>query len=189
MNARHGVHVLGCDPGFASFGYSVIELLPTSERVVLVGVIRTTKSEKKANLLAADDNLDRLQAIAIMINDLLATYSPVAITAESFSPPRNSSAASKVALAWGSLGTQAALGSIPLLQVSPQQLKKCVVNNKSASKEDIQTEVTRLYPELVGLLSGIPKTQQEHACDALASTVACLRSGGNGVLAMARRLA
>jgi Holliday junction resolvasome RuvABC endonuclease subunit len=163
---------LGFDPGFASFGYAVVELGRASDRVVKLGVIVTQKDSKKKAVLAADDNVRRCEEIAGAIVPLLQEHRVVCLCAESMSFPRHSSSAAKVAMAWGVIATLAFMHKLPLAQCSPQVLKKNLCGTRDASKEDVQAALIKTFPYLPGLLSKLAKGKHEHAYDALGSVIA-----------------
>lgn len=178
------VCVLGCDPGFASFGYGVMELLPDREKVIEVNVIRTKKDTKKKTVLAADDNFRRARAIGAALHSVLEQHQPMAIAAESMSFPRNASVAAKMAMSWGVMASLSEQFGIPVVQASPQRIKKLLCGTSSASKEEMQDALRRRYKgEFFPFQKAIPKGQWEHGFDAVGSVVACLDSD---ILMMAR---
>jgi crossover junction endodeoxyribonuclease RuvC len=177
------IQVLGIDPGFASLGYALVRLHPVRETVMEIGVIHTEKSGAKQNVLAADDNLRRARELFTAIN--LHTAWVTAICAESMSFPRNSQAAAKVAMSWGVIAALAELKGFPIVQASPQAIKKVVCGAKNASKEDVQQALRMRYGEMPGAAE-LTKGSMEHAFDALAAVVCCLDSE---VVRMARKMA
>lgn len=180
------IRILGLDPGFANCGYAEIQLHPDREEVISLGVIRTKKSSAKKNILSTDDNFDRLQEIAKELKWMLDNRKQIkAICAESMSYPPNASAAAKMAMVWGVIATLSLTYSIPVLQVSPQRIKKAVCGNNDASKEDIETELIEMYSPRPDLLDGTPRSKREHAFDGLGAIVACL---DNPVILMARKM-
>jgi len=192
--------VLGIDPGFASLGFALLELggprdgsglVP--DLVIKIGVIRTTKTDKKQKVLSADDNTRRCRELARALRALFVIGAPARgagvaalfeagdvvrlVCAEKMSFPRNASAAAKVAMTWGLIMGHVDLHDLPLLQASPQDVKKRVTGNASASKEDIERAMVKKFGRgLYRMLKGVPPGQHEHAFDALASAVACLDS-------------
>jgi len=168
--------VLGLDPGFGKCGYSIFEVDkdPKEDTVVELGVIKTSKSNKKRKILAADDNLDRASEIAKKLWKL--SHGVSAICAESMSFPRNSSTAAKMAMCWGIVAAIAVRRQVPVLQATPQEIKKCICSDKTASKEAIQEKLNDTYKECPGLVSKIAKGQLEHPYDSLASIITCLDS-------------
>lgn len=169
-------HVMGFDPGFASFGVAVVELGATSEVPIWMGVIRTKKSNKRQKLLATEDNFDRLQHVAEELDKLVRQYDLVALGAESMSFPRNASSSAKVGMTWGVIATLSFEHRLPVFQCSPQRLKAQLTGSKQASKEDVSNALRHRYPntDFDDLLKGLPHGEHEHAWDALASVVVCL---------------
>lgn len=177
------INVLGIDPGFASVGYAVVCLHPVRETVMKIGVIHTEKSGVKQNVLAADDNLRRAREVFTALN--LQTAWVTALCAESMSFPRNSQAAAKVAMTWGVIAALAEWKGFPIVQASPQAIKKVLCGAKNASKEDVQQALQMRYGKVPGM-EELSKGDMEHAFDALAAVVCCLDSE---VVRMARKMA
>jgi len=172
------VIILGTDPGFAYFGYALLEVGPESERVIAAGVIETKKSSKKTNTLAADDDTARTLEVAAVLSSLIETYRPILICSEAMSWPRNSSAARKVALAWGALIALAGDRQIPINQVSPQNLKQAVVGSPTAAKSEVEAAMLSRWPEIGGYLDKVKlaESKRNHAYDAAGAAYACLSS-------------
>ena len=176
IGERAPVHVLACDPGFAAFGFAIVQLTTDGERVVGLGVLRTKRSPAKRGVFASDDALRRARELALQLGEILDSHNVIAIAAESMSHVRNSSAAAKVSLAWGVLAALTAR-DLPLLQVSPQGIKKAIVGRPGASKADVQLKLLQRYGAATAdLLSAVPASLHEHAYDALGALVACLDS-------------
>lgn len=194
--------VLGLDPGFASFGYAVLALptggLAEDPAVVALGTLRTKGTDKKQRVLAADDNIRRARELAVPIRTLIhighvgasrdGGPKPVMgglfdergialVCAEKMSFPRSSSAAAKMAMSWGMIVANLERRGVPLLQASPQDVKRRVTGNASASKEEVERAMVKRFGRgLYRMLGKTPKTQHEHAFDALAVVIACLGS-------------
>jgi Holliday junction resolvasome RuvABC endonuclease subunit len=188
--------VLGVDPGFAALGWALVRLEASGEEILQLGVIRTAKSTRKLHVLASSDDHRRggelTQALAPLVRGVTA------ICAEAVSHPPHSSAAYKVGRSWGVLDCLASLGCVPVVQVSPQQVKKRLgaaglvtggrradYAGQNASKAAVHAALARRFAELPQRLAGLPKGLQEHALDALAVVVAALDSE---VIRMARKM-
>lgn len=169
--------IVGLDPGFASLGFAVLALDPPRPRVVAFGCFTTSATAKKQKVLAVEDNVRRTLSIARFLRGL-ATHSPrtVAIAAEAMSFPRSSSVAAKVALTWGAIASLSEAANIPILQASPQQVKLAVCGVKTATKEEVQAAVARLYPEIVPMRTALTRGVWEHPHDALACAHLILQS-------------
>ena len=179
--------VLGLDPGFAALGYAVVSIMPNRETVSELGVLRTEKSNAKANTLAAEDSVRRARELAYRLDQIVRTYSVDIIAAESMSFPRQASVAAKMAMTWGAIATLAEVHRLPIVQASPQRCKLAVCGSKTASKETVEFTLVEKYGAgLPQLLARLPKGVHEHAYDALSAVVGCLESD---VIRLARRAA
>jgi len=160
--------ILGFDPGFANFGWASVsvETPGFGPFVHSLGVFRTKKADKKRDVYASDDNAQRIRELTRNIAELLDRTMPVAIAVESQSWPRNSSASAKVGMAWGAMVALAEVRQIPMIQVSPQQVKLLTVGDKKASKEQVKDWVIANY----GCAEPLKKlgALYEHAADAVA---------------------
>lgn len=170
------LHVLGLDPGFANIGIAVVRIDGDRMVPVYLDVLRTSKSDAKRQVRASEDNFDRAKDIAATLRELAVRYDVRMLTAETMSFPRNASVAAKMAMCWGVIAALADGLELPLAQASPQEIKKAVCGNKSASKEDVVDAVRKLFPESTKLLERVPASLIEHPYDALASVVACSHS-------------
>lgn len=140
--------------------------------VTNMGCIETKKSQRK--VLACDDNVKRLDKVY----DALWGWGCAGdiMCAESMSFPRNSGAAAKVAMTWGLIVALKSQFNMALVQSSPQDIKLAVADTRTASKATMQVKLMSMYPEVKGLLEGIPASRQEHPIDALGAIVAALDS-------------
>lgn len=175
--------VLGLDPGFAALGLAAVDLTPGAERVERAWVVRTEKAARKVEVRASDDNVRRARQLAAELERAVVEWGPVALAAEAQSWPRNAGASAKVGIAWGVVAALAERHGLPLVQASPQDVKRAVAGAKTASKGEVAAAVEARFPEVEW-----PRQASlvEHAADAVAVVLACLDSP---VLQLARRLA
>jgi len=176
-------HVLGIDSGFANCGYARIELGLDTEDVLALGVIRT---EKKSNVPAWSDNTRRAREITRLL--LPVSEGVEAICSEAPSLPRNASTSFKLGICYGVLSCLAEIRNIPVVMVSPQELKKRLCGKGTATKDDVAAAVDQRFGRDFGaelLQSGVPKGAHEHPYDAIGAVISCLNSE---VIQMARRL-
>lgn len=175
------LYVLGIDPGFASIGLAVVAIGPNpqDDRPVRMALFRTQKSSAKRKVRASDDNLERAKEIAQWLQTMVQTYDVKLICAETMSFPRSASVAAKMAMCWGVIAAISSRDRIPVTQASPQEIKKTMCQNKSASKEEVQASLNLLFrtdlvgPNCVLADARLPGSQLEHPYDALAAVVAC----------------
>jgi Holliday junction resolvasome RuvABC endonuclease subunit len=163
-------HILGVDTGFRNFGIAKLQFNSKGQLELLgAEVIKTEKSAKKQETLASSDNLRRVaeltEAVAAWFDEEL-----LAVCCEAMSLPRQASVSCKIGLAFGVLGALAQQHGVPIIQVSPQNLKLAVAGSKSATKEEIIAAVgkqfpTTPWPRATGL--------HEHMADAVGAVLAC----------------
>jgi len=166
------LRVIGIDPGFANFGWAVVDLFDVQPRAVLAGLISTEKADKKQNTYAAHDNVRRAREIAALLRELIEAFTPLALCLEAMSFPRSSSVAAKMAMSWGVIAAQAERFSLPIVSISPQAIKLAVASNKSASKEDVARGVAARMSGIDVEVARVPRGKREHCYDAAASVLA-----------------
>lgn len=177
------IRLIGIDPGFASMGLALLHIDGRGIEWTSAQLVETAPSPRRVHAYAADDTLRRAEEIAGELAVIFRAWCPpsdppLAVCVESFSPPRNSSAASKVAMAWGALVATARAHWVPVLQVSPQGLKLALTGDKTASKGDIAAAVeARCYSTPSDTqIERIPRSKREHVYDAAAAAIACMQS-------------
>ena len=178
--------VLGIDPGFAAIGLATVRIDAEGETPLFLEVVHTEKVARKTNTLASDDNLRRAREIAAALKSILDRIHVVAFAAESMSFPRHAGTAAKIMMAWGVIAAVSEQNGIPIVQASPQAIKKCLCGVKNASKEDVQGALISRYGDIIERLSHpLNKADFEHAFDALGAVVATLDSD---VIRFARKM-
>jgi len=165
------------DPAFRHFGWAVLRFEPKGEQIVAGGVFNTTKIDKKRKVLQSDDNHRCAMELAKGIETLINTFEPTLICAESQQGSKNAHAMQLQGMAWGVLSAVAALRQIPVLQATPQSVKKALCGRLDASKEAIQAAVLARYPDVLGLAATTrPPSLHEHIYDSVAVGITCLTS-------------
>ena len=169
---------LGIDPGFASLGYSVVEIGEDSEHVLAMDVVRTSPATRKRRIREADDNVRRAGEIVKAIRGVFDRHNITVLCCESMSFPRGASAAAKLAMAWGAVVAIAIEHDVPILQATPKEIKKSVTGKKTASKEEVRKVLEEKYggEVLARKIAHVTSCKQEHAFDALAAVISCLES-------------
>ena len=121
--------VLGIDPGTLVTGYGVILRQRNSLRLLGSGTVR--------NPAAASMPL-RLKRIYQELCSVIQTYHPDELAIESAFYGKNAQSALKLGQARGVAILAAVENEIPTTEYSPREVKKAVVGNGSASKEQVQ---------------------------------------------------
>lgn len=162
--------ILAFDPGFASFGAVAVSLQDPEHPVLLDWEFFETKKSQRKERRDVDDRVVRAAYLYRELRAFMLKHKPLAFCAEAFSPSRDASASSKVALAWGLIVALSEERCIPIVQPSPQDVKLAVAGSRSASKEDVKLAVDRILPGLEpALVQGkLARGKWEHVYDALA---------------------
>jgi Holliday junction resolvasome RuvABC endonuclease subunit len=152
----------------------VVELSSEGETLIEAGILRTEKSDKKRVVLASDDNQRRARELAERLDTLVHQHHVAAVCCESMSFPRNASAAAKVAMVWGIIATLSYQGRFPVVQASPQEIKKVLCGKKDASKEEVEAVVRQRYKGIDAMLSSVATSYREHAYDAAGAVITAI---------------
>ena len=135
-------------------------------------------------MLQSEDNLRRARELHRQLGSVAKDAHVFCV--ESMSFPRNAGSAAKVAMGWGVIAALAEDLGIPVVQSSPQEIKKVLTGAKNASKKEVQDTLGLRYNNLSELLTEITaKSDLDHAYDALAAVVASLDSE---VIRMVRKI-
>lgn len=147
---------LGIDPGTTIIGYSIIEDAGNSLRPLAWGVFRNP---------GKDPMVDK-QATAVALTNLIASYKPDSAGIERLFFMNNAKTAMAVSEMRGVLMLTLAQHNIPVIEFTPQQVKRGVCGNGHAKKPQVQ--------EMVRILLGIKeRITPDDAADALALAICC----------------
>ncbi len=163
--------ILGLDPGFSSLGWSLLDLSKGRPRLLGAGVIRTKPDR---TMKRCDDNARRIADITKQLSTLNQLYEPIVIVAEAQSWTSFVKADRSLAMAWGCLSALGEIWAVPILQFRPQDIKKKICNDASASKQTLENTLINLVDDVQVHLDKITKTQRNHAADALGAAMAAL---------------
>ena len=121
--------ILGIDPGTAITGYGVVAKEGGGAvSLVECGVVRTSSGE----VLAV-----RIRDIYEAITTLLTRHAPSVLVVEDVLQGKNVQSALKLGHARGAILLAGALGEIPIVEYSPREIKKAVVGNGNATKDQV----------------------------------------------------
>jgi len=167
--------ILGLDPGLANFGMAIVDVEDDgTSKVVDMTVIRT-KKVRGADL--TDDLVRRLRQVSIGFNLFVMERIFDSLAAEAFSVQRNA----KTAATWGIIASYAAHLSIPIVQPTPQAIKKAICGGSGkVTKKQVENELASLYGSRAtrGVLRkrGVAEGAFEHAFDALGAILATIEA-------------
>lgn len=131
------MRVLGVDPGLSITGYAVVDLNGGEPTLVEAGAIR---ARSKGTLP------QRLQVIHTDLEDVIGEFHPELLGLESlYSEYRFPRSALQMAHVRGVVCLAGAGAGIPVVDISPREVKNAVVGIGSATKEQVQKTVQALY--------------------------------------------
>ena len=121
--------ILGIDPGTAITGYGVVaQDRGSAVSLVECGVVRTSADKALAV---------RIREIYEEITALITRHQPSVVVVEDVFQGKNVQSALKLGHARGAILLAAALAEITIAEYSPREIKKAVVGNGNATKEQV----------------------------------------------------
>jgi crossover junction endodeoxyribonuclease RuvC len=153
--------ILGIDPGTRVAGWALIEATGNRSKLVAFGVLRMKTEEMPTRL---KDLADGLRAV-------IAAHAPTAIAVETQFFGKSASAALTVGMARGVALLVAAEAGAPIHEYTPATVKKAVVGNGNASKEQVAA--------MVRVILGLAETPRPaDVTDAIAIALTHAHRGG-----------
>ncbi len=123
--------ILAIDPGYDRCGVAIIQT-GIANTVVHSWCIQTSKK---------DSHADRLATVFKSVEDAIKEYKPVAIALETLFFSVNKKSALAVAEARGVISVLAGLHHVPLIELSPQEVKLAMTGTGNADKAAVQKMV------------------------------------------------
>ena len=151
---------MGIDPGNAICGYGFVELNGNSLHGAGFGVIKTTPDMRRA---------ERLHFLYEKLNAMICERRPDVVGVEKLFFSRNVTTAMTVSEARGVILLAVEMNKIPLIELTPLQVKQAVVGYGQATKE----QVTYMTQRLLCLEK---KPTPDDAADALAIAICSAHS-------------
>lgn len=129
------VRLLGLDPSLSHTGWCVLEVDTEARaitKVLIHGTVVTEKSKNKKVRKSSDD-LERARTIARYLQEVIKVWDIKLAASEVPSGAQSASASRAFGIVVGLLASL----SVPIIEVSPTEVKMAVAGNKIADKEDI----------------------------------------------------
>jgi len=121
--------VLGIDPGTAITGYGVVRRAAGGAvKLLECGVIRTSSGEALT---------ERIREIYDSVKALIERHRPFAVSVEDVFQGKNVQSALKLGHARGAILLAAAHAEVRIAEYAPRQIKKAVVGNGNATKDQV----------------------------------------------------
>jgi len=142
--------ILGIDPGSRKTGFGIIELDKQKIHHVINGRLK----------VGDGDFADRLKQIFEGLTDIIERYKPDMMAIEKVFLHKNADSALKLGQARGAAICAGVSQNLPVHEYSATQIKKAVVGNGHAKKEQVQY--------MMSVILNLPEVPLEDAADALA---------------------
>ena len=153
--------ILGIDPGTRVAGWALVETSGNRSKLVACGVIR----------MRTESMPTRLKELADGLRDVVLAQTPMAIAVETQFFGKSASSALTVGMARGVALLVSADGGVPVHEYTPATVKKAVVGNGNASKEQVAA--------MVKVILGLAETPKPaDVTDAIAIALAHAHRGG-----------
>jgi crossover junction endodeoxyribonuclease RuvC len=144
--------ILGIDPGLATTGYGAVECSRSAPAVIKYGFIRTSPEVHISG---------RLYQIHADLNSLIHSLHPDLVAVENvYSLVRFPRAGMLLGSVLGIIYLAVYQNSIPVVEITPKEVKNSLAGSGSANKQQLSTAVRKLL--------GITELKSLHASDALA---------------------
>ncbi|MDN3513562.1 MAG: crossover junction endodeoxyribonuclease RuvC [Candidatus Brocadia sp.] len=149
------MRILGIDPGTQIAGYGVIEKIGSKIVTIDYGSIKANKNQTFSQ---------RLQTIHDKIMDIISKHQPDQMAIEEVFYSKNIKSAIRIGEGRGIVFLCAASANIPITEYAATVIKKAVVGNGNAQKEQVQ--------EMVKIILALPEIPEPRdASDALAIAI------------------
>ncbi|RYF12706.1 MAG: hypothetical protein EOO40_00565 [Deltaproteobacteria bacterium] len=174
---QRSIVALGCDPGMAHTGLSVVRRLSDGRNATEALVLVESKPDSAQETIGADD-ARRMKAIHQAITQLVARWCPDVIAIESYAPimGKQGGSAWKTSMVYGMIYGLALSANRPVTQNRPQDIKRAFAMAHDRSKLAVQTALCGIVPNLDVMLQGVCAGKREHLADATAHAMLALDS-------------
>lgn len=129
------MRIIGIDPGTLITGYGIVEFENNELRYIASGVIKISSQKEMPH---------RLKQISDELSFLLKKYKPVEFALETAFYDKNIQSTLKIGYVRGISMLTAVNHELEMKEYSPREIKKAVVGNGAASKEQVQFMIQKL---------------------------------------------
>lgn len=195
--------ILSIDPGLADLGWSVLQFDADQVVVADIGLLHTSpmpeKERKAINRSHSEDQLYRCRAVAAHLmsrtigedENGVVGAAAVAVVCEAMTYMRSAKANMAMGMAYGIVSSISAMLDIPIVDITPKQVKQLVTGEASASKnavfDALRKRGVQLTPRAVQNIAAVTKSRHNHMTDSVA--IGCAAIWGSPVLKTAIQIA
>ena len=131
------MRILGIDPGLKATGYGFLDSVNGTIKLLEIGVIKTNPKDKLEL---------RLKEVYNLLNTLLSQYNPdVMVLEKLYAHYKHPMTASILGHVRGVICLASAQNSVELIEQSPKRIRKAVIGNGNASKEQMRSAVSSKF--------------------------------------------
>lgn len=134
-HSQESMTILGIDPGTRLTGYGVIQFHRHQSQLITAGVIKLDGSLPLS---------ERLVTIYSKVESVIAGYQPQMVAVETAFYNKNIASTMKLGHARGVILLAAAQHQIPIIELSPREIKRSITGNGNASKEQVSLMIQRM---------------------------------------------
>lgn len=170
--------IIGFDPSLRNWGYCIATFDETNKQLEFHqgGVLHSKPDDlERQNLKDLQSATQLYNQLKGLVNEHKPKYLVAELPVGSQSSRAMVSYATCICLS-AVLAYADGSNTIPLLTVTPNQVK-VAVGKRDATKDEVINWVTSNYPNTQQWLKDVPKTKQEHICDAIVATHIALLEG------------
>ena len=157
----NSVKIIGIDPGLQKTGWGIIEVQGSSHKLIDHGLIKPNPKNEMA---------ERLRFLSEELEAVLTRFDPDRAAIEETFVNQNPTTSLKLGMARGAIILTLAKYGLSVAEYSPNKIKKSIVGQGHASKEQMQMMVKVLLPTCGDL--------SEDEADALAVAITHAHYGG-----------
>lgn len=128
IKSPNSIRIIGIDPGSRLTGFGVIDVIGREFKYIASGVISTLKE---------DDFSIKLKLIYEGVSEVCRITSPDESAIEKTFFSKNALSALKLGQARGAAIAALAMSHLPVLEISPNEVKQCLVGYGLASKDQV----------------------------------------------------
>lgn len=154
--SKHSLRILGIDPGYGRLGFGLIEKIGSELRAIDYGCLETLSNKTFS---------ERLLEVAICLKEIIKQAKPDLMAIEELFFFKNLKTAINVAQSRGAVLLLAAEVGLPIMELTPLQIKQSLSGYGRADKQQIQKMVQVI-------LKLKEKPRPDDAADALATAIA-----------------
>lgn len=133
--------ILTNDPSITAWGWAVIQ----NGKIMEQGCIKTEPEHKKKRIRKSDDTVRRISEVNQALIDVISRHTVDYILSEAPHGSQSATAAVMIGMVTAIAQTFSDLLEIPIEWYSEEDAKRCVLDKRSATKDEMIEKIGKLY--------------------------------------------